>query len=62
VGDQNKKNYMGGVCSIYIGKMRGAYMVLLGKPERKGPLGRSALRWEYKIEMDLQEVALRTWT
>jgi hypothetical protein len=42
--------------------MRGAYRVLLGKPEGKRPLGISALRWEYKIEMDLQEAALRTWT
>jgi len=29
---------------------------LLWKPERKRPLGRSRLRWEENIKMDLQEV------
>jgi hypothetical protein len=43
-------------------EMRDAYRVLVGKPERKRPLGRPTLRWEDNIEMDLQEVALRTWT
>ena len=27
-----------------------------GKPEGKGPLGRSRRRWEDNIKMDLQEV------
>jgi len=45
-----------------MGEMRGAYWGLLGKPEGKSPLGRPTLRWEGNIEMDLQEVALRTWT
>ena len=31
-------------------------MVLVGKPEGKRPLGRHRRRWEYNIEMDLQEV------
>jgi len=53
---------MDGVCSIYMWEMRGAYRVLLGKPEGKRPLGRPTLRWEDKIEMDLQEVALKTWS
>jgi hypothetical protein len=35
---------------------RGVYSVLVGKPEEKGPLGRSGLRWENDIKMDLQEV------
>jgi len=35
---------------------RGVYMVLLGKPEGKRPLGRPTLRWEGNIKMDLQEV------
>jgi len=53
---------MGGVCSIYMGEMRGAYRVLMGKPEGKRPLGRPTLRREGNIEMGLQEVALRTCT
>ena len=53
---------MGGVFSIYMGEVRGAYRVLMGKPKGKRPLGRPTLRWEGNIEMDLQEVALGTWT
>jgi len=30
--------------------------VLVGKPERKGPLGKPRRRWEHNIKMDLQEV------
>ena len=35
---------------------RGAYWVLVGKPEGKRPLGRPRRRWVDKIRMDLQEV------
>jgi hypothetical protein len=35
---------------------RGVYRVLVGKPERKLPLGRPRRRWEDNIKMDLQEV------
>jgi len=35
---------------------RGVYMVLVGKPEGKRPLGRPRHRWEDNIKMDLQEV------
>jgi hypothetical protein len=38
-----------------MGEGRGAYWVLVGKPERKSPLGRPRHRWE-DIRMDLQEV------
>jgi hypothetical protein len=41
---------------------RGEYRVLVGKPERKRPLGRPRLRKEYNIKMDLQEVGWGTWT
>jgi hypothetical protein len=34
---------------------RGLYRVLVGKPERKRPLGKSRRRWEDNIKMDLQE-------
>jgi hypothetical protein len=30
----------------------------VGKPERKRPLGRPRLRWEYRIRMDLRENGL----
>jgi hypothetical protein len=39
-----------------MGKVRGVYRVLVGKPERKRPLGRPRHRWEENIKMDLQEV------
>ena len=35
---------------------RGAYRVLVGKPEGKRPLGRPRRRWVDNIRMDLQEV------
>ena len=35
---------------------RGVHNVLVGKPERKRPLGRPRRRWEDNIKMDLQEV------
>jgi hypothetical protein len=39
----------------YMKERRGVYRVLLGKPERKRPLGRPRRRWEDNIKMDLQE-------
>jgi len=39
-----------------MGEKRGVYRVLVGKPERKRPLGRPRLRWEDNIKTDLQEV------
>jgi len=35
---------------------RGVYMVLVGKPEGKRPLGRPRRRWEDNITMDFQEM------
>ena len=35
---------------------RGAYRVLVWKPEGKGPLGRHRSRWENNIKMDFQKV------
>ena len=43
-----------------MGGRRGAYRVLVGKPEGKRPLGRPRYRWEDNIKMNLQEVA--SWT
>jgi hypothetical protein len=39
-----------------MGEDRVVYRVLVGKPERKRPLGRPGRRWEDNIKMDLQEV------
>jgi len=39
-----------------MGEERGAYRVLVGKPEGKRPLGRPRLRWVDNIRMDLQEL------
>jgi len=39
-----------------MGERRGVYRILVGKPERKRPLGRHRRRWEDNIEMGLQEV------
>jgi hypothetical protein len=39
-----------------MGERRGAYRVLVGKPDGKRTLGKSRCRWEENIKMDLQEV------
>jgi hypothetical protein len=39
-----------------MGERRGAYRVLVGKPEGRRPLGRPRRRWEDNIKMDIQEV------
>jgi hypothetical protein len=35
---------------------RGAYRILVGRPEGRRPIGRPRLRWEDNIKIDLQEV------
>jgi len=45
-----------------MGERRGVYMVLVGKPEGKRPLGRPGRRWEDSIKMDLQEWEVELWT
>ena len=39
-----------------MGKEKGVYGVLVGKPEGRRPLGRPRRRWVDNIRMDLQEV------
>jgi len=39
-----------------IGERKGVYRVLMGKPERKRPLGRHRRRWEDNIKINIQEV------
>jgi hypothetical protein len=39
-----------------MGERRGAYRILVGRPEGRRPLGRPWRRWEDNINMNLQEV------
>jgi hypothetical protein len=39
-----------------MGEKRGAYRILVGRPEGRRPLGRPRRRWEDNIKMYLQEV------
>jgi hypothetical protein len=41
-----------------MGEKRNAYRILVGKPERKRPLGkhRRTCRWEDNIRMDLRDI------
>jgi len=41
---------------VHMGEKRGVYRVLVGKSEKKRPLGRPSRRWEDNIKMDLEEV------
>jgi hypothetical protein len=45
-----------------MGEGRGAYRVLVGRPEGRRPLGRPRCRWEDNIKTDLQEVGWGAWT
>jgi hypothetical protein len=39
-----------------MGEVRGAYNILVGKPEGRRPLGRPRRRWEVNSKMDLREI------
>ena len=54
MGDQIEKNEW--ARDVARMEERGVYMVLVGKPVGKRPLGRTRYRWEDNIKMDLQEV------
>jgi hypothetical protein len=45
-----------------MGEGRGAYRILVGRPEGRRPLGRPRRRWEDNIKMDIQEVGWGAWT
>ena len=44
---------------VRMGEERGVQKVLVGRPERKRPLGRPRRRWEDNIKMDLREMGGR---
>jgi hypothetical protein len=54
-GNQIEKKVMRRAYSTYWGK-RGAYWILVLRPEGQRPFGRSRHRWEDNIKMDLQSV------
>jgi hypothetical protein len=47
----------GGACSMF-GEGRGAYRILVGRPEGRRPLGRYKYRWKDTIKIDIQEIGL----
>jgi hypothetical protein len=49
-----RMRWAGHVASM--GEGRGAYRVLVGRPEGRRPLGKPRRRWEDNIKMDIQEV------
>jgi hypothetical protein len=48
---------VGWTCGTH-GEGRGAYRVLVGRPEGKRSLGRPSRRWEDNIKMDLGEIGI----
>jgi hypothetical protein len=40
------------------GERRGVYRVLVGRTERKRPLGRPRHRWENNVRTDLREIGI----
>jgi hypothetical protein len=45
-----------------MGEKRGAYRILVWRPERRQPLGRPRRRWEDNLKIDIEEVGWGTWT
>jgi hypothetical protein len=45
-----------------MGKGRGAYRILMGRPEGRRPLGRPRRRWKDNNKINLQEVGWGLWT
>jgi hypothetical protein len=49
-----RMRWVGHVASM--GEVRGAYRILVGRLERRRPLGRPRRRWEDNIKMDLRDI------
>jgi hypothetical protein len=41
-----------------MGEVRGAYNILVGRPEGRRPLERPRRRWEDNIKMDLRDIGI----
>jgi hypothetical protein len=54
-GRSKREEWNGRACNV-LGEKRGAYRVVVGKPEGKSPLGRPRRRWEVNMKMVLLEV------
>jgi hypothetical protein len=57
---KSKRRWAGHVARM--GEKRGAYRLLVGRPEGRRPLGRTRRRWEDNIKMDLEDVRWGAWT
>jgi hypothetical protein len=55
-----KEDEMGRACSTNGGEKE-AYRILVGKPERKRPLGRPRRRWVDNMKIDIREDGM-VWT
>jgi hypothetical protein len=42
-------------CNIFMEEMRSTYIILVGKPDGKKPLGRPRHLWEANVRMDCKE-------
>jgi hypothetical protein len=51
-----RMRWVGHVARMREGKV--VYMVLVGRPEGKKPLGRPRRRWENNIKMDLRDIGI----
>jgi hypothetical protein len=45
-----------------MGEGKGAYRILVGRPEGRRLLGKPRRRWDDNIKMDLEEVGWGAWT
>jgi hypothetical protein len=54
----NEKRMRWAVHVARMGEGRDVYMVFVGRPEGKRPLGRPRRRWEDNIKLDLREIGI----
>jgi hypothetical protein len=55
-----KRDEMDGTCSTS-GDIRSAYIILVGKPQRKRPLGKRGSRWKDNINIDMEGKCVKGW-
>jgi hypothetical protein len=44
-----------------MGEIKNAHKILVGKPERKRPLGKHRHKWEDNIKVDHREIGFGVW-